>query len=95
MVWRNEITHQLRNGMSADFCMLIGSGPISSVTIFGQTLIVLNDVEVAVDLMEKRAAMHSSRPKIVFAGEMYCFLFPNNTFLKSSREKSGEHDRGE
>jgi hypothetical protein len=45
-------------------------GPISSVSLFGQTLIIVNDVQMAIELMEKRSAIHSSRPRMVFAGEM-------------------------
>ncbi|KAK5361817.1 hypothetical protein LTR20_009397 [Exophiala xenobiotica] len=45
-------------------------GPISSVTVMGQTLIIINDSKLAFELMEKRSAIHSSRPKQIFAGEM-------------------------
>jgi hypothetical protein len=45
-------------------------GPISSVSVFGQTLIIVNDVQIAIELMEKRSAIHSSRHRMVFAGEM-------------------------
>ena len=40
----------------------------------GQTLILVHDVRLAFDLLEKRSAKHSSRPKQVFAGEMYVDL---------------------
>lgn len=46
-------------------------GPISSVTVMGQTIIILNDPRLAFELLEKRSAIHSSRPKQIFAGEMY------------------------
>lgn len=52
-------------------CTLIG--PISSVTILGQTIVIVNDVDTAVELLEKRSAKYSSRPKQIFAGEMYVF----------------------
>ncbi|EAU32059.1 conserved hypothetical protein [Aspergillus terreus NIH2624] len=45
-------------------------GPISSITIFGQTIVIINDAQVAFDLMEKRSSIYSSRPRMVFAGEM-------------------------
>ena len=41
-------------------------GPISSVTVFGQTLIILNEARLAIELMEKRSAIHSSRPTAEF-----------------------------
>jgi hypothetical protein len=46
-------------------------GPISSITVFGQTIVILNDAEAATDLLDKRSAIHSSRPNMVFAGDMY------------------------
>ncbi|PYI11227.1 flavonoid 3-hydroxylase [Aspergillus sclerotiicarbonarius CBS 121057] len=42
-------------------------GPISSVTVFGQTIVILNDPEMALELLEKRSALHSSRPKLPIA----------------------------
>lgn len=45
-------------------------GGISSVTIMGQTLVIVHDVRLAFELLEKRSVKHSSRPKQVFAGEM-------------------------
>ncbi|PIG79207.1 O-methylsterigmatocystin oxidoreductase [Aspergillus arachidicola] len=42
-------------------------GPISSVTAFGQTIIILNEVRLAYELLEKRSAIHSSRPSCTFA----------------------------
>lgn len=45
-------------------------GSISSVTVMGQSLIIINDAKLAFELMEKRSAIHSSRPKQIFAGEM-------------------------
>lgn len=45
-------------------------GPISSVTVFDQTIIILNDVQAAIDLFEKRSNIYSDRPILTFAGEM-------------------------
>ena len=45
-------------------------GPISSLTVFGQNIIIINDADLAIELLEKRASLHSSRPDMVFAGEM-------------------------
>ncbi|KAL1984336.1 hypothetical protein VTN96DRAFT_9294 [Rasamsonia emersonii] len=45
-------------------------GPISSVTALRQTYIILNDVRLAFELLEKRSAIHSSRPRLVFGNEM-------------------------
>ncbi|KAM0352989.1 hypothetical protein ACHAPU_001874 [Fusarium lateritium] len=45
-------------------------GPISSVTIMGQTIIVVNDAKIAFELLDKRSKKYSSRPTMVFSGEM-------------------------
>ncbi|KAL4803060.1 cytochrome P450 [Aspergillus unguis] len=45
-------------------------GGISSLTILGQTIIILNDARIAFDLLEKRSNVYSSRPRMTFAGEM-------------------------
>lgn len=41
-------------------------GPINSVTVLGQTIIILHDKNLASELMEKRAATHSGRPVLNF-----------------------------
>ncbi|KAK6331379.1 hypothetical protein TWF730_004461 [Orbilia blumenaviensis] len=45
-------------------------GPISSVTAFGRTIVILHNKELAVELLEKRSAKFSSRPSFHFASEM-------------------------
>ncbi|KAF5231552.1 hypothetical protein FANTH_13355 [Fusarium anthophilum] len=45
-------------------------GPISSITVMGQTIIIINNWKLASQLLAKRSAKHSSRPKIIMAGEM-------------------------
>ncbi|KAL9563002.1 hypothetical protein ACKAV7_012744 [Fusarium commune] len=45
-------------------------GPISSITVMGQTIIIINNWKLASQLLDKRSAKHSSRPKIMMAGEM-------------------------
>ncbi|KAI1629033.1 cytochrome P450 [Exophiala viscosa] len=49
-------------------------GPISSVTVMGQTIVILNDPEAAIELLEKRSAIYSARPRLVFAFEMCGWL---------------------
>jgi hypothetical protein len=48
-------------------------GPISSISVFGQTIIIINDVQVATEILEKRSSLNSSRPRLVFANEMVGF----------------------
>lgn len=46
-------------------------GPLSSVTVLGQTIIVLNDYDTAVELLEKNSTAFSGRAPLTFVGEMY------------------------
>ncbi|KAJ6089845.1 hypothetical protein N7467_005061 [Penicillium canescens] len=41
-------------------------GPISSLTILGRHIIILNDARLATQLLEKRSSIHSSRPQQTF-----------------------------
>ncbi|KAF1978184.1 cytochrome P450 [Bimuria novae-zelandiae CBS 107.79] len=45
-------------------------GPISSVTVLGQTFVIINDAQIAFELMRGRSAIHSSRPGQIFSGQM-------------------------
>ncbi|KAJ5762459.1 uncharacterized protein N7511_005841 [Penicillium nucicola] len=45
-------------------------GPISSITVLGQTIVIVNDSKIALDLLTKRSSIYSSRPKMTFASEM-------------------------
>ncbi|RAH70575.1 cytochrome P450 [Aspergillus aculeatinus CBS 121060] len=45
-------------------------GPISSVTVMGRTFVILNDVSLAFEMLERRGAIYSSRPRQVFCGDM-------------------------
>ncbi|KAJ7923834.1 cytochrome P450 [Mycena leptocephala] len=48
-------------------------GNISSLTVFGQTMVIVNSVEVAEDLMDARGADCSDRPVMQMAGELSGF----------------------
>ncbi|KAJ5970957.1 Cytochrome P450 E-class group I [Penicillium vulpinum] len=45
-------------------------GPVSSITVMGQTIVILNDAKSAIELLVKRSSIYSSRPNQVFACEM-------------------------
>ncbi|PYH67002.1 cytochrome P450 [Aspergillus vadensis CBS 113365] len=45
-------------------------GPITSVTILGQPIIILHDAHITTELLEKHSLKYSSRPRSVFLGEM-------------------------
>ncbi|KAI1358522.1 cytochrome P450 monooxygenase [Xylaria arbuscula] len=65
-------------------------GPISSVTVFGKTQVILHDAELASQLMDKKSSVYSSRPKFEFSklcgiGDMFTFL-PYNKELRLTRK---------
>lgn len=45
-------------------------GPISSVTVLGQTIVIINDAKIALEVLRDRA-QHQARPHMVFASDMY------------------------
>ncbi|KAF3198817.1 hypothetical protein TWF106_004105 [Orbilia oligospora] len=45
-------------------------GPISSITVLGQTIILIHDLDIAEELLVRRQSNYSSRPHLFFAGEM-------------------------
>ncbi|KFA66345.1 hypothetical protein S40285_01293 [Stachybotrys chlorohalonatus IBT 40285] len=69
-------------------------GPISSVTILGMTMVIINDPKIAIELFEKRSTKYSSRPKSYFAGEMIGWenalgLAPYNHQFRVQRKSMG------
>ncbi|KAL3458739.1 putative cytochrome P450 oxidoreductase OrdA-like protein [Aspergillus heterothallicus] len=42
-------------------------GPLSTINVFGQRLVILNEARLAIDLLDKRSAMYSDRPSMPFA----------------------------
>ncbi|KAI1759439.1 putative cytochrome P450 oxidoreductase OrdA-like protein [Hypoxylon sp. FL1150] len=69
-------------------------GPISSITVLGQTMVILNDARLALELMEKRSAIHSSRPQQKFAGEIIGWenavgITPYNDRFRTHRKNMG------
>jgi hypothetical protein len=49
-------------------------GPITAFTVMGQTLIIMHDRRMVVELMEKRGSNYSGRPLMKFANELLVFL---------------------
>ena len=45
-------------------------GGICSVTLLGQTLIILNSAELAVEMLEKKSSIYSDRPILQMGGEL-------------------------
>lgn len=45
-------------------------GPVCSLTVLGQTIIIIHDREIIYELFEKKALSYSARPFATFASDM-------------------------
>jgi hypothetical protein len=45
-------------------------GPLSSITVLGQVMVIIHDKDVAFELMERRANRYSGRPTMKFVFDM-------------------------
>jgi hypothetical protein len=68
------------------------AGPISSITVLGQTIVIVNDSKIAQDLLTKRSAIYSSRPRMTFASEMWVSNHNERTMLIQSLGLDGKMD---
>ncbi|KAJ3742330.1 cytochrome P450 [Lentinula detonsa] len=71
-------------------------GMFCSTTILGQTIVVLNDIESCSNLLEKRSAIYSGRPKMRFAGEIVgwdkqLLLAPYGDHFRAMRKLAHRH----
>jgi hypothetical protein len=67
-------------------------GPISSLTVLGQTFIIINDAQLALELLRDRSAIHSARPHMVFSSDMYvCFTRRQAHALTKTQDRMDEH----
>jgi hypothetical protein len=46
------------------------AGPISSVSALGRTVVIVNDLKLARELLEEKSKLTASRPSMPFAGDM-------------------------
>ena len=50
-------------------CSYERPGDICSVSVLGQTMIIINSPRIATDLLDRRSAIYSDRPPIAFGGD--------------------------
>jgi hypothetical protein len=60
-------------------------GDVVYARILGKEMIILNTQQAARDLMEKRSAIYSDRPRFVLLGELYVLCVPSLSPLLNSR----------
>ena len=46
-------------------------GDINHISVFGQHIVILNSIEACTDLLEKRSAKYSDRPRFPMMNELY------------------------
>ncbi|KAK0201382.1 cytochrome P450 [Desarmillaria ectypa] len=66
-------------------------GNVCSATVFGQTFVILNSYETAVELLDKRGSVYSERPHLTMGGDMVGWkstlgLLPNRSVLRRQRK---------
>ncbi|KAI1321957.1 cytochrome P450 [Xylariaceae sp. FL0255] len=66
-------------------------GPISSLTVLGKPIIIINDAQLAFELFDKRSELYSCRPQQTFVGEMVGWnramgMAPWNNQLRAMRK---------
>ena len=45
-------------------------GPMTTVSVFGQPMIIVNKAKPAIDMMDKKSAIYSDRPVMPMGGEL-------------------------
>ncbi|CAH0046585.1 unnamed protein product [Clonostachys solani] len=71
-------------------------GPVSSVTVLGQCIVILNDKQIAVDILDKKSLKTSSRPWLEFAFGLcgfgnYTSSIPYNETFRVDRKLMHQH----
>lgn len=66
-------------------------GSVSSVTVLGKRVIILNTLKGCVDILEKKSSVSSGRPRMPFAGELVgwdqqLLLVPYNRHFRAMRK---------
>lgn len=58
----------------------------------GQTIVIINDANIAFELLDKRSIKYSSRPKLVFSGEMLALSVRQTEELSNDMCRVGWED---
>jgi hypothetical protein len=69
-VWSVLTDRDLRCDRLCETLTLPPSGRITYLHVFGQGLVFLNTPEAVFELLDKRGAIYSDKPRLVMAGEL-------------------------
>lgn len=64
-------------------------GPVSSITVLGQTFVIINDAKIALELLRDRPAAHADRPYMPFCSDM--IGWKNTLALSNYTEQFKQH----
>jgi hypothetical protein len=56
--------------MDADIWLMWCSGDVVHIKMFGQPVVILNSLQASRDLLDKRSAIYSDRPRFVLLAEL-------------------------
>lgn len=63
----------LNAGLLSTHCVALGLlGPIFQLNMAGQSAVVLNSYQVASEILDKRSAIYSDRPRMIMTSEILC-----------------------
>jgi hypothetical protein len=56
-------------------------GDVCYARFMNQDIIILNSYEAAVELLDRRSATYSGRPRMIMAGQVYVHMFSCAVFM--------------
>ena len=73
MRWKHEFGTRSRFPFdTTKICLIISSGDVFYLNAAGQPIVVLNTQKTAADLLDRRAAIYSDRPRNIVAAQILC-----------------------
>lgn len=78
--WQHWAKHKDLYGEGFQLCCFrtstdeVLAGPISSVSVLGMNIVIVSDLQYAMDLLEKKSSISSDRPGSIFGGQL-CVQF--------------------
>ena len=68
-IWFEESCFRFVN-IRSESVVALASGAVVQARLFRQSIVIINSHKAAVELLEKKSAIYSDRPRLVMAGEL-------------------------
>ena len=65
-----SLFHHVSEFMDADAWLILNTGDVVHIKIFGQPVVILNSLQASRDLLDKRSSIYSDRPRFVLLSEL-------------------------